>query len=174
MYCPKCGQQQLADTTRFCSRCGLPIHGLPEWIERSGVPLAGDHAGSPVAASPKRVGTRRGAKLIFLSVVLFPIFLGLSFLFDSLGPLFVPFTVFLAGLSLVLYNLIFGEEIPRAVSLPTRPAELRSASAKNALGPGTDNWTSGVGVGGGRPVSTSELAQPPSVTEHTTKLLVDD
>ena len=108
---------------------------------------------------------------MFFSAVLFPIFLGLSFLFDHPAPLFVPFTIFLAGLSWMLYNLIFGEEIPRTVNLPGRPAELRSASAKNALGPGTDNWVSGVG---GRPVSTSELAQPPSVTENTTKLLVDD
>ena len=170
MYCPKCGQQQVTDTTKFCSRCGLPIHGLQEWLARGGVAAVNENSG-PILPSPKRVGMRRGAKLVFVSVVLFPIFLGLSFLVDSPVPLFVPFTIFLAGLAFVLYTLIFGEDTPRAGTLPAQPAALGSAFDKNALGPGTNNWTNTMGR---RPVSTSELAQPPSVTEHTTKLLVED
>jgi len=169
MFCPKCGQQQVADNIRFCSRCGLPIHGLPEWLERGGVPGVNEVA-APVVASAKRVGIRRGAKLAFLSAVLAPIFFGLSIVTDSPGPLIVPFTVFLAGLALMLYAVIFWEDTPRAVS-PAQPATLRSQFGKTAVGPGTTNWTNGMDA---RPVSTSELAQPPSVTEHTTKLLVDD
>ena len=37
MYCPKCGQQQVSDNTRFCSRCGLPIDVLAEWLAGGGV-----------------------------------------------------------------------------------------------------------------------------------------
>ena len=38
MYCPKCGQQQVSDEMRFCSRCGLALTGLAEWL--GGAPLA--------------------------------------------------------------------------------------------------------------------------------------
>jgi hypothetical protein len=108
---------------------------------------------------------------VFVSAVMAPIFLGLSFVVDSPVPLFVPFTIFLAGLACMLYTLIFGDETPRAGELPARPAALRSGFSKTALGPGTNKWANDLGE---RRVSTSELAQPPSVTEHTTKLLVDD
>lgn len=108
---------------------------------------------------------------MFLSAVMAPIFLALSFGVDSPVPLFFPFSVFLAGLAFMLYTLIFGDETARAGTLPARPAALRSGFGKNALGPGTNNWANDAG---GRRVSTSELVQPPSVTEHTTKLLVDD
>lgn len=108
---------------------------------------------------------------MFFSAVLFPIFLALSFVFDSPGPLFVPATVFLAGFAMTLYALIFSDEIPRPQDLPTRASELRSAFGKPALSPGTNNWAA---TANARHVSTSELAQPPSVTENTTKLLVDD
>jgi uncharacterized membrane protein YvbJ len=36
MFCPKCGQQQVSDNTRFCSQCGLSINGLAEWIASGG------------------------------------------------------------------------------------------------------------------------------------------
>ena len=32
MYCPNCGQQQISDEMRFCSRCGLALSGLMEWL----------------------------------------------------------------------------------------------------------------------------------------------
>jgi len=169
MYCPKCGQQQVTDTTRFCSRCGLPIHGLSEWVERDGAPVVRQEGQPP--SSRKRACMKRGAKLVFFSLILTPIFFGLSFVADSPIPLFIPLTFFLAGLSFMLYTLIFGDESPRVQTSPARPAALRSGFSTAALGPGTSDWTNPVGR---RQVSTSELAQPPSVTEHTTKLLVDD
>lgn len=170
MYCPKCGQQQVTDTTRFCSRCGLPIHGLSEWVERDGISLVRDDEAQP-RSSRKRVCMKRGAKLLFVSLILTPLFFALSFVADSPGPLFVPLTFFLAGLSFMLYTLIFGDESPRVRTSPARPATFRSGFSTAALGPGKNDWVNSLG---GRPVSTSELAQPSSVTEHTTKLLVDD
>jgi hypothetical protein len=118
--------------------------------------------------SQRRKGTRRGAKLIFLSAVLTPIFLGLSFLFDSPIPLFIPATVFLAGLSLMLYFRLFGEDIPLTGSQQEQPAWLGTMPDNNALSP-----ASGVGISsvGGKQVRTTELAEPRSVTEHTTRLL---
>ena len=127
---------------------------------------------APPAAelTAKRRGTRRGAKLMFFSVVLFPIFFGLCFLVDGPGPLFVPFTVFLTGLVMLVYARLFGDEL-----LP-----VRGSSARRDLGPGGDRPALGAPQFTPAPLfnqqraNTAEIYQPPSVTENTTKLLDKD
>lgn len=172
MFCPKCGQQQVADNTRFCSRCGLAISGLAEWIASGGVLTArAEVAPPPALASPRRNGIRRGAKLMFWSGVLLPIFFGFCFLVDGPGPLLVPITIFLAGLTIMLYARLFGDEFAPAGYQPPQPVNLGAVSGANALPPATNIWLNGVA---GQQVRTNELAQPPSVTEHTTKLLDSD
>jgi hypothetical protein len=171
MFCPKCGQQQLADNTRFCSRCGLAISGLAEWVVGGGV-LAVREEETPVATvSPRRRGITQGAKLMFISGVLFPVFLGLSILVDGPGPLLVPITVFLAGLSWLLYSFIFGEKFSPAASPQARPSRLGARLDSPYLPP-----ASGAAVNSvvGQRVRTAELVQPPSITENTTKLLDND
>jgi hypothetical protein len=37
MYCPKCGQQQLSNETRFCSRCGFLLTTIADVIANGGV-----------------------------------------------------------------------------------------------------------------------------------------
>ena len=113
---------------------------------------------------------RRGAKLMFFSVVLFPVFLGFGFLVDHPVPLFVPLTVFLAGLVMLVYTLLFGEEL-----IPTR-----GAAARRDLNAGADRPA--LGAQQFTPASlfaqqrgnTAEMVHPPSVTENTTKLLDRD
>ncbi len=169
MYCPKCGQQQVSDETKFCSRCGLPINVLAEWLAVGGVLAVREKEEAPLTlASPRRKGINRGAKLVFLSVVLLPIFLGLSFLVDEPVPLFFPFTIFLAGLSLMLYSRIFGEEVAPVKSQQAQPSRLRTKLSSTALPPASYIGMKGVGEPS---VRTAEMVQPPSVTEHTTKLL---
>jgi endogenous inhibitor of DNA gyrase (YacG/DUF329 family) len=171
MYCPKCGQQQINDSTRFCSRCGLQISELAQWLAGGGTLALNEEATPPEGVSPKRKGVRRGAKLIFFSVVLFPIFLGLSIAVDEPGPLLLPFTVFLAGLTYLLYHLIFSEQTAPTKTRQTQPARLAPGFGPNALPPGSTVWANNVSADA---VRTSELAQPPSVTENTTKLLDKD
>ena len=169
MYCPKCGLQQIADEMRFCSRCGLPIAGLAEWLA-SGGGFAGREDEAPLpSVSPRRKGISRGAKLMFISIVLVPIFFGLSILADHPGPLMLPFTIFLAGLSMMLYARLFGDEMPSVKTLPPQQSyKFRATPESNALPPASNNW---MNWAGGQKVRTSELAQPPSVTENTTRLL---
>ena len=111
---------------------------------------------------------RRGAKVMFWAVVLMPIFFGLSLLVDTPAPLFVPFTILLAGLSVWLYSRIFGEEAPADRSKETPDVRLGAMPGRSALPPASD---AGINIGGRRQVRTAELVQPPSVTDHTTKLL---
>lgn len=168
MYCPKCGQQQINDSIRFCSRCGLQISELAQWLAGGGTLALNQETPPPEAVSPKRKGVRRGAKLIFFSVVLLPVFIGLGLAVDEPAPLLVPFTVFLAGLTYLLYYLIFGEQTAPAKVQQEPPPRLAPGFGPNALPPGSTVWANNAPASA---VRTSELAQPPSVTENTTKLL---
>jgi hypothetical protein len=120
--------------------------------------------------SEKRRQIRRGAKLLFFSAVLFPIFFALAIVFDSPGPLIVPLTVFLAGLAWLLYFVLFGEEAAQDSEGRGREG-LREGRSAQALPPATFVPASGFGA---RPAHTADMAQPPSVTEQTTKLLDRD
>ena len=105
---------------------------------------------------------------MFLSSVLTPIFFGICFLVDGPGPLLVPMFVFFLGLSLMLYSRFFLEDVP-VVQAQAQPYGLPDMQS-NALPP-----ASNMGMNlSGKQVRTSELARPPSVTEHTTKLLNND
>ena len=169
MYCPRCGQQQLSDEVRFCSRCGLPLASVPSIIAGGGASAVGGPARKGLLAG-KRVGVRRGAKLMFFSAVLAPIFFVLCVLFDSPGPLVVPMTVFLAGLAFMVYSVLFGEELPAAGGSKSRD-ELREARGAQALPPSTFVPASGFGR---QRVNTADMSQPPSVTEQTTRLLDEE
>lgn len=168
MYCPKCGQQQMADHTRFCSRCGLPIDGLAQWMAGDAPPAPRDQ-GLAVAVSPRRKGIRRGAKVLFLSAMLTPVFFVLSLLADAGEPMIFPFLLFIVGLAVILYSIIFKEK-SIGTTTHTRTVSLGSGFGSNALPPASQTWPPSRAAA----VRTSELAQPPSVTENTTKLLRDD
>jgi hypothetical protein len=171
MYCPRCGQQQISDEMRFCSRCGLPISGLIEWLTRGDVPAKHGEETQVSSPSPRRKGIRRAAKLMFLSGVLFPVFLVLSLAIDEGGPMIVPITIFFVALIMMLYARLFSEEISPIKSQPAQTSGLGAmspGSAGGALPPASNIRMHGIGE---QKVRTKELAQPPSVTEHTTKLL---
>ncbi len=52
MYCPRCGQQQISDEMKFCSRCGLPMSGLAEWLTLAAA--KGDPPGSKIDVLKRR------------------------------------------------------------------------------------------------------------------------
>lgn len=156
MYCPQCGYRPTTENARFCQTCGFPMDGVTSLLASGGavVPVYQGpvvEAGKRPSSTRKRI--RQGAKLMFLSAVLLPIFFGISIASDTPGPLVVPLTIFLAGLAWSLYNKIFGEDEPAP------PTQIPAPSTPRAIGP--------------RPYTTGGLVQPPSVTEHTTKLFED-
>lgn len=106
---------------------------------------------------------------MFLSAVLSPIFLGLGFVVDGPGPLLVPMLVFFVGLALLIYSHFFLDDVPLVQAQP-QPYRLQNMQS-NVLPPASNM---GMNVVSGKEVRTSELARPPSVTEHTTKLLNND
>lgn len=150
---------------RFCARCGLSLASVPAML--SGFEAAPPEGAPPAARSKKRKQIRRGAKLLFLSAVLFPVFFALAIAFDEPAPLLVPLTLFFAGLVWMLYFKLFGEEDEHEPAARGREV-LREGRNAPPLPPATFAPAPAFGA---RRANTADMAQPPSVTEQTTKLL---
>ena len=153
---------------RFCSRCGLALSGLQEWLAHGRVPLMRRDETQTDAMSPRRKSMRRAAKMMFFSCVLFPIFLVFSLAAEEPGPMAVPFILFFISLAWMLYARLF-KETNAPASLPSsQTTVLGPTPTRNALPPPINVPIPGVGR---NQVRTNELAQPPSVTENTTRFL---
>ncbi|HEX7335352.1 MAG TPA: zinc ribbon domain-containing protein [Pyrinomonadaceae bacterium] len=168
MYCPNCGQQQISDEMRFCSRCGFALSGLAEWLAggRPPVKRVDDQQTAPL--SPRRKGIRRAAKLMFFSAVLFPIFLMISIGVDDGGPMIVPIFTFFVAAVMMLYARLFSDKNAPMLNQVAQTSVLNPTTARGSLPPATNLPMPGFGR---QQVRTNELAQPPSVTENTTRLL---
>ena len=169
MHCPNCGQQQISDEMRFCSRCGLGLSGLAEWLAGGGVPVKPEEKAPVAADSARRKNMRRAAKLMFLSAAIFPVFLMISILEDEAGPIILPFFLFFVSLAWMLYARLFSDtHAPVNYQAPAQTSTLGSNPARGSL-----PAASSIPVPDMRrqQVRTNELAQPPSVTENTTRLL---
>jgi hypothetical protein len=171
MYCPQCGQQQVSDELRFCSRCGFQLHGVTRLLAAGGESPDLGQGENKKRRSPRAEGVRQGVIVMFVAMVLIP----LSELFKPHGEI-LPVTLMMLGLVRMLYAAIFQEgdasrKRQKAVSSYAPPALAQPTNAETrsrALPP-----SQSIPVGGynARRVETAEIAQPPSVTEHTTKLL---
>lgn len=181
MYCPQCGQQQASNDMRFCSRCGFLLTGVSEVLAQGGV--LGERANDPreQGVSARRLGVKQGVLMMLVGVVLVPV---LAILNDHSGlgllDLLVPLSAvicFAGGMMRILYALIFEQgapslqkEQPTFVS-PLPHAQLNSRPRGAALPPAQSipvpNFTQ-------RRPNTAELVQPPSVTDHTTRLLDEE
>ena len=179
MYCPQCGQQQVSDSLRFCSRCGFPLEGVLQLLGTGGALPFYPPASGAREMSARRKGVRQGAALFLAGAVMVPV-LGVinSFthgpnLLDILVPL-AAITFFVGGLMRMLFAALFEEGAPRHHIVttshapppisqlgPHAPAALPLAQHNPATG-----WRS-------RAI-TSEIRQPSSVTENTTRLLDKD
>ncbi len=167
MFCPNCGQLQISDEMRFCSRCGIALSGLAEWLA-GGVPAKREEEAKVQTWSPRRKGIRRAMKLMFFSGVLFPIFLVLSLLIDEGGPMIVPTIVFFVSLVMLLYARLFSDKTAPVKNQTPQTSSLGPNPTRASLPPTTSIPATGVRR---QQVGTKEMAQPPSVTEHTTRFL---
>jgi hypothetical protein len=180
MFCPQCGQQQVSDEVRFCSRCGFQLGAVTSLLATRGAPLAGFAEGGAVPETPRRKGARQGGKILLIGIFLIPLFALLGELIGETPELgLFGLIVALGGLLRLIYALVFEDGPlrrpksqgqfayvpPAAASLPSGPA--RSAAE---LPP-----AQGIPARSYAPprVDTSEIGRPPSVTEGTTRLLDD-
>lgn len=180
MHCPQCGQEQVSESLRFCSRCGFPLEAVIQVLASGGMlPFHPSFEGSH-EPSPRRKGVRQGAALFLAGAVLVPILgvlngftHGPSFL-DILVPL-AAIIFFVGGLMRMLYAAVF-EEGARARPImgtsyvPPSSAQLNAPARNVALPPAPPNRATSWRP---RP-RTAEVLQPPSITENTTRLLDKD
>ena len=177
MFCPQCGQQQVTGVVRFCSRCGFPMDGVIQLLGTGGIVPADRASDEPVPVSPRRKGVKQGTVLLLSGLVLVPI-LGMLASFAQ-GSTFLEILAglaaiicFIGGPLRMLYAGLFEEGAPKPrhygppvpMQVPQQFAPHPQAHAlppQPARSPGA--WR--------RRPNTAELANPPSVTENTTRLL---
>ena len=183
MFCPKCGQQQASDDVRFCSRCGFQLEVVKELLLTDGALFAWPEAETHISRrSARNRGVRQGVMLMLLTALVVPV----SALLAKLGLLpreFVALAVLICpigGFLRLVYALMFEEGArnrkpaatapPPAYNTHATPAQFRQGPAEaSALPPQQSRPASD--FKSGRRIETAEMAQPPSVTENTTRLL---
>lgn len=173
MHCPRCGQEQFSTEVHFCNSCGFSLDRVKELLVADSVPPAPEKESRQPGESPRRKGVRQGVRLFIICLLM----AALTSRSNNGRGDFLPMIFFMAALLRIIYAVIFQEGAPRKKkqddSLPTAPItteQLGTAARRSALPP-----SPGVPVAAfkTRRVNTAEMVPPPSVTEHTTKLLND-
>src|SRR5687768_3070446 len=174
MHCPKCGQQQTSEETRFCSRCGFLLSGVAAVVANNGIVPAPQTGLTGKSGSPKRRGVKQGAFLFLLTFLVVPILAMISMALD-IEPFLPVIGLLLFGLGGVLrivYALMFESGVANANALTTSslpavhanrgslpPSQTTPASAYTS--PAAGSWR-----------DTNDLQhQPGSATASPTKLL---
>ena len=108
MYCPQCGQQQLSDAVRFCSRCGFLLEGVNVVLNSGGlIPQRYMQRPADAPLSPRSKGVRQGAILMLSTALIVPLMAIITInLFEPIAPLFIPLAAvlcFVGGLLRILY-----------------------------------------------------------------------
>lgn len=161
MFCPRCGQQPASQAIRFCASCGLRLEGVSQLLTNDGL-LPHQIPTPPPELTLKKREMRRGAKFFFASFISFPLFALLCAIPNNPAPLIVPLTLFIAGVSWMLYAKFFCDDTP--LSQPTLPAQ---SIAQPTYYPPTQSHTAIPPT-----VRTAEIEPPHSVIEHTTRQLL--
>ena len=184
MYCPRCGQEKVSGDLRFCSRCGLPLGLVTEFVANGGtLPQLAE-----LNSNKKKLLTRKnGLKFsliwfIVFVLLLLPILGILGAPEELLGMLAVFGTM--SSLLCLISSFLFLENEPKwaknenilqAANIQPQN-NFQNGQANSALPPQqtqaaqdyvspANNW---------RAPNTGELVQPGTVTEGTTKLLKEE
>lgn len=182
MHCPRCGQQQVSEEIKFCSRCGFPLGLVSEILAHGGtLPQLADFE------KGKKWLTRNfGLKISLLWFLLLCfILLPLAAITGAPRPIIPGLAIigFCGGLLIAALSLLFlpndkdflqGESALQ--NQQSAPRKLSGKRNETALPPQTSQPVSFYeppGAGSWKAPDTGELV-PNSVTEGTTKLLQKD
>ncbi|HEV7798718.1 MAG TPA: zinc ribbon domain-containing protein [Pyrinomonadaceae bacterium] len=178
MHCPKCGQQQVSDEMRFCSRCGFALGIVTELLVTGGtLPKRGSESFAAKFGGRKR-GKRFGL-LLMLTSMLLAIIAGIihdSVMHGPLGApglgakliLFLPAIIIgVAGFVRFLYAWLLEPEVQNA---PGNSAMKSALNAEDYVALPVSHSIPAASFGVRRG-DTTEMVNPPSVTENTTRLL---
>ena len=180
MFCPQCGQQQISQETRFCSRCGLPLNLIAEVVSNGGTLPALEQLNQKQDGLTRSTGVKFGlAWFLVLTFLMTPVFAILDL--EDLTAL-TAVLGFIGGILMMVFSAIF---------LPSKP-KANFISSQNQIPASNPNFLSGHAGASALPPQQSfpveNYVQPPanswrgetndlqptSVTEGTTKLLRKD
>src|SRR4029453_3946864 len=105
MHCPKCGQQQISEETRFCSRCGLLLTEIANVVANDGI-VPGRAKGT---TSARLRGLKQGFFLFLLALLIVPLAAIITIATDA-EPYVAAGLMFLTvvgGLLRIVYALMF-------------------------------------------------------------------
>lgn len=176
MFCPHCGYRQASDEVQFCSTCGFALKGVRQLLATDGAPTFLTSDVQPEQLSPRRKGINRGALLWLIGAVLVPLLSVLDADKSLIGAVAV--LLFIGGFARIVYALLAQSKHPapsnllsqKARSVPEQFARSTERASLAALAASETHFNSSAR----RRSITGELSMPPSVTDHTTRLLDKD
>jgi len=183
MHCPRCGQQQISDQTKFCSRCGFQLGLVGELLQNGGFlpQLAELHSEKTPFFSRKNGLIFTLLWFIFWDMMM-PAFCGLAGEPEAAGAAAV-FGVF-TTMMLMVISFAFLKRTPKAYELaayqmppaPPTQASLHGNVSAGALPPQQSQPASSYmpPEGSWRAPDTGDIVRPGSVVDGTTKLLKKD
>ncbi len=180
MYCPQCGQNQISNDVRYCSRCGFLLTGVTHLLATGGVLPPTNATGK--RQKTKQRGVKQGVLMMMLATIIVSLIAALGGgKSDAMeAAIFFSLVGHLGGLMRIIYSLLF---LPSATPgnfnqsslepayAPPSPASFKAAPPQPAaaLPPHAPRVSLFDKV---RRRHTGELVAPPSsITDHTTRLL---
>ncbi|MEP6900386.1 MAG: hypothetical protein ABJA66_01475 [Actinomycetota bacterium] len=182
MHCPRCGQQQVSEEIKYCSRCGFPLGLVSEVLVNDGfLPQLAD-----LHKSKKLVTRKLGLKISLLwFVIITCLLLPLAAITGAPKQLVAALAIigFVGGLLITLLSWFFLQNetklFPAQTALSNEnyaPKFLAGKRAQTALPPQTSQPVSSYEpptAGSWKAPDTGDLVAH-SVTEGTTRLLQKD
>jgi len=178
MHCPSCGQKQIAEETKFCSRCGFSLALVSEILANGGVLPQLIRSKKD---KKKRLTRRNGLIFSLFWFMFFGLLLAAIFAIAGVEELAAISGAIgtMGGLIFLIASFVLLKPAPEnqnSALSNLSEADIQNLSGTNqtalpaqqstpvsAYAPPAGNWR-----------DTNDLAQPSSVTEQTTKLLERD
>lgn len=176
MFCPQCGQSQVSQQTRFCSRCGLPLDLVAEVVANRGTLPVLEQISQRQTFYNRSTGIKFGlAWFLTLTFLLTPLFAVLDW--DDVASV-TAILGSIGGILIMVFSAIF---LPKKTDANFYPNQNQiPASSPNYL-----KTNAGVALPPPQSIPVENYVQPPanswrgdtndlhrtSVTEETTKLL---
>lgn len=183
MYCPRCGQQQVSDQTKFCSRCGFQMGLVSELILNNGfLPQLAALYSEKQSVFTRKNGIIFTVLWFIFWVMMIPAFAAIGDAEEVAGVSAV-FGIF-STIMLLILSLGFLKKSQKTLSIPALEAQQQVQAAslygsnvnQAALPPQQSQPATAYTApqGAWRTPDTGEFAVPSSVTDSTTKLLDRD
>lgn len=182
MHCPRCGQQQVSEETKFCSRCGFQLAVVAELLQHGGtLPQLAEMQYKRPFFNKKNGVVFSAIWFIFFTMFMTSVFGILGG--DALAGLSAVIGVF-GTLCLLIASLVMLPSSKRTLKLPVagvappqpQPVGLYGNASAGALPPQQQQPAGFYTApqGGWRAPDTGDLLERGSVVEDTTKLLRKD